>query len=228
MPFWELAPRLQAFSFTVGDGFGGSGEGSQECFEAALTADEQQLPVWRDEHFRIDKQDCERYHIAAGYRTLFAAARGGQLRRLHLPYALHDSFAVRALLLYWVHIEDWDHRWSTPWMSAAMALRPLLAHASLWLGTATASGPRSDRHLTMQEVRSLHSYFKDQRIPDFTNAPKNAIAPTETIDRYLPWLAEDGPLAQEVAQAWSDVVEKGEAGKVKCLCGMCATLAPAL
>lgn len=42
----------------------------------------------------------------------------------------------------------------------------------------------------------------------------------QPIELYLPWL-EEAELAQQVADAWNAVVDRGEADVVKCWCDLC-------
>lgn len=47
-------------------------------------------------------------------------------------------------------------------------------------------------------------------------------AEDQPVKRYFPWL-EDAELAGQVADAWNEVVKRGEADKIKCPCKKCKT-----
>lgn len=154
-------------------------------------------------------------------RIIIAAAKGGQLRRLEAGSAVQYPFAIRALLPRWVGIEGWGGSSSSleAWRAAAISLRMLLAHCSLWLGTTSNSDePRSDRLLNQQDVHALQRHLEHQGTPNFVVAYREQRQP---IERYLPWLTEDEKLAQQVADAWNEVVRRGEASKVQCPCVSC-------
>lgn len=105
-----------------------------------------------------------------------------------------------ALWPYWVNL-DYAYGCNT-----LASLRPLLAHASLWLGSTSDSGRRETRKLTGQDVQSLPSYFKKEGMPasrdDLYYHGHQPLAP------YLPWL-EDTDLAQRIADAWNAVIHRG-------------------
>lgn len=46
----------------------------------------------------------------------------------------------------------------------------------------------------------------------------------DPIELYLSWLHKDAELAQQVAEAWNEVVKRGEADVVKCTCEQCKAL----
>lgn len=181
------------------------------------------------------------------FRTIIAAARGGRLRQLFLSpevAMMHELFAVRSLLPLWIAIEDWGpwsehmHKLSRPPMPAVQAkqyyqaartLRVVLAHASLWLPSAS-TGARYSRRLTRDEVQSLRGYFvklASGSLPlAFTLVTVDELkgevrSPLAVFDLYLPWLQRDAQLAQKVADAWTAVVDRKEADVVKCECEQC-------
>lgn len=90
---------------------------------------------------------------------------------------------------------------------AALALRPLLAHASLW------HTPRKDRMLTRQDVQDLQSRFEAAGVPKVARVSPEGL---QTLGRYLTWLQEDGELAEQVADAWNAVVKRGGGNVVSC------------
>lgn len=164
-------------------------------------------------------EDRNIFHDRLILRTIVAAARGGKLRRLSVN--VHEAFAIRSLLPAWVSIEDWSelHGFShrNIWLLAAGSLRPLLAHASLWLPALTP-GARSDRRLTGNDVQGLQAHFKKVGMP---RAVKVFQKQSLELIPYLSWLEEDATLSQQVADAWNAVVARREADLVKCLCQEC-------
>lgn len=85
------------------------------------------------DQFGLQRLAQDRYHNSIACHAVVAAVRGGRLKRLCPGFSVDLPFAVRALLPYWLQIEDWglatyagDRRWS----AAASSLRPCLAHAS--------------------------------------------------------------------------------------------------
>lgn len=167
-------------------------------------------------------------HLSIAARTVTVAARGGQLTTLDFETSpLHTPYAVRTLLPFWIDIESWtfdmheyeirEDDWSgilfVYWAHAAATLRHVLAYASRHLIT------REDRLLTCEDVRALlrHSddaTFKQQAYHSIWYHSYNPDARDTQeayIKIYLRWLAEDAELAQQVANAWNAVVERGEA-----------------
>lgn len=136
-------------------------------------------------------------HRSIASRTILAAARGGRLRRLNCSSDIWQPFAIRTLLPCWVHVDYWgyeEHRWGNGFLGAAATLRPLLAHASLWLGRPPHSAPRSEAELTPQDVQSLQEHFEGDGLPikHWRHGP-----PGHPVNLYLPWLT-DPVLANEV------------------------------
>lgn len=252
---WELIPQVQSLSLET-RGFICNQLGicdrrlklaeTGEVAEADLASEDSS---W-DSHF-FDDRIALYYSVL--YCTIVAAARARSLKRLFIPeVAIQKPFAVRALLPSWIDIEQWyimDVRARTYpvsskfWSDAAAALRPALAHASVWLSE-SALGIRESRTLSREEVQSLYAHFLIvESTPDFTgeeqifhdhfehnkifHVPPPKEAPSiacSLVDLYLPWLAEDAGLAQQVADAWNAIAERNQADKVKCRCKRCNVL----
>lgn len=69
----------------------------------------------------------------------------------------------------------------------------------------------------------VHTLRHDQ--PPGSDNSSYAPTPEGTeVERYLPWLARDGQLAREVAEAWNLVVDREEADVVKCPCERCSSV----
>lgn len=170
-------------------------------------------------------------HASIASRTVITAARGGKLRHLQTAwYRCLDfelPFAVRSLLPYWVPIEEWHGLVGVTgrpagWLRAASTLRHLLSHASLWLGISEDSPfKRPDRELTRAEVQSFATHYSGSKMPDI--APLDKWRKRHPVARYLPWLREPH-LAQRVADAWNEVVRKGDVEEVWCACIKCTFL----
>lgn len=226
VPYWRLVSNLEDLCLSRSHYTYDSGtyrdEVTGEMDESLITSFElpTQLPTGleRNEWNARDLINC-----SALKRTIVAAARTGRLRHLHVQ-DLQAPFAVRALLPCWVHIETGSSSEYRSWLGAARSLRPILSHASLWLGATPTSSARPSRRLTGQEVQTLRVQFTQQGVPFHTPATF-AIGRKEPydspIDLYLPWLQEDADLAQQVADAWNAVVDRGDANVVKCNCHKC-------
>lgn len=173
--------------------------------EAALASFE--LPI----ELPVDEDARRALAISVASRTSIAAARGGQLRYLRSHNGFQPPFAVRALLPYWVNLEDQrtlkghgiEMQAIEDWERAAMSLRPLLSHVSRWLGFPI---PRHSRLLTGKEVQSMHAYFQGSNWPNLTaplwkNNPQNRAEEHRLRNDYLRWLSRDSQLAQQVADA---------------------------
>lgn len=132
----------------------------------------------------------------------------------------------------------WTHAPASIFEQAALSLRALLAHASLWIGTTSVSDPRVDRRLSCQEIQSLRSHFELNPTPEYRPDCELSLPPlppgmrypdrykkdsSPPVEHYLPWLAEDAALAQQVADTWNEVVGRGEAALVSCRCEKCRT-----
>lgn len=181
-------------------------------------------------------------HHSMACRTIIAVARNGRLREVILGGHLEKPFAIRALLPYLIGVDKWD-LWDLTfpgWLDAASLLRRLLFHASLWLSASILVVPRYDRRLTRQDIQSLAAHFKKEGLPDLLSdeVAKQQKDPTaegsaivgeyrkkaqviKSVIRYLPWLTEDGELAQRVADAWNAVLKRGMVDKLRCCCDRC-------
>lgn len=174
-------------------------------------------------------------------RTLLAAARAGRLRRLHFErHPLPDVFAIRSLVPLWIAIEEWGlySNYRCPedlWQEAASALRPLLAHVSLWLAAPDTSASAASRLLTCADMQSLSAHFSDAQC-SYTGVPaglkellldcngrSSYWGDENAVRRYLHWFKDDAKLAEQVADAWNAVVKRGEADRVRCYCEKCNT-----
>lgn len=174
------------------------------------------------DEFVLEDEVIDAVNLAIATRTIIAAARGNRLTSLQCEKtSIQHPFAIRSLLPYWIKISDWSESdiGAEGWMEAACTLRPLLSHASFWLGTTSDSGARDALQLTREEVQSLRSYFDIFEIPkpDW----QGSHCPLQ-VKRYLPWLSEDADLAQQVADSWNSVVESREATDIPlCKCLKC-------
>lgn len=171
------------------------------------------------------QQQREQFHFAIAYRVLVAAARGGQLRRLAgYQYGEHP-FAVPTLLPFWLQVEDWGNSeftyWTGEWgwREAASYLRTLLAHMTLCQHT---NSSHYHRRITSRDLQTYHVAFPTDRLPTVKSRGMTYSPEDHRIKRYLLWFREDTQLARRVADAWNAIVERGEAGKVKCFCLRCS------
>lgn len=217
MPLWDIADGLTSLCLIV-DQIGGGFEiyhGVPEQSEAEVNAVEAPLfsPI-------VDKKAREKYHVALVSRTIVAAARGGNLKDVCSDDEVEKPFAVRALLPYWVQLESMNRN-ELEWLAATKALRLLLAHTSYLLERREI---RDDRLLTLQDVQSLFSSFRDNKgLLKVTRARREDF---RYVKRYLTWLNQDAELAQQVADAWNAVVQRGEASVIECCCDECPIEVP--
>lgn len=224
MPLWELSRNLVRLSFD----FGWAPE-LREDVEVEEQTEESVNSVEAPPTAELEtKEERDAYNLTIACRTVVAAAKGGHLRVLTASRFVQSPFAVRALLPLWVQLEPTeDQKYAFAWQGAALSLRALLWHVSRKLDTADkeAQEQRStvdvDRHLTAQQLQSLQWRFVPEELPRIQVTPWPNDFPPQPVQRYLPWLAEDAELAQQVADAWNAVVERGEADKVKCPCEKC-------
>lgn len=83
-----------------------------------------------------ERRATEAVHFRIAERTVIAAAQGGNLRSLDPSTAYcqdHQYWAkIKALMPYWLDIEDWGAADSTEgyWEGAAVDLRRFFAHAA--------------------------------------------------------------------------------------------------
>lgn len=233
VPFWELAGKLKALSSqheaTWDDGINESGLFQVTSWDDEGTLAIIEAPIEYMKFFRgtrdEDRMARDAVHIAMGCRTIVASARSGHLKRLS-PGCCDYQFRIRALLPYWVSIEDWgtSHDVNWAWTGAAVLLRQFLAHASLrrdWLDNTASAGSGINRSLAQEDFQALSSYFMDvERCKEwyegewyegkwYEGGPYKPV-----VTHYLPWLAEDAELAQRVADVWNAIAERGEADRV--------------
>lgn len=214
VPLWKLTSKLKNLSFDRhGPEYQDRDEAIAEQLEGSYTSFE--LPAERP----VAAKDRHALHENIATRMVIDAAKGGRLRCIEGGLEIQPPFAMRSLLPYWVGIEEWRVS-SESWAGAALSLRPILGHASLWLETTSSSGAREDRTLTRQEVQGLSQYFKTQPVPKLIMVSREDEA--QPIERYLPWL-EDEKLARQVADAWNAVVREGKADMIRCRCKKCRT-----
>lgn len=227
VPYWELCRSLEALSLSV----------DSRHYRDRVHPGLEELALMKFE-LPSELPDCTAWQAraelnrAVAHRVLVTAVRGGRLRFLDIDYdvanhrledeAVHEKniltpFAIPTLLPFWAQIEEWGIEPTPGWPGAAESLRPLLAHASLWLHS--PSGPRIERCLTRQDVQLLSTQYQDEHVPvrDTSKLYKRDERP---IALYLTWL-HDAQLAEEVADAWNGVVRSGGADLVKCLCAKC-------
>lgn len=218
MPYWKLVNSVEdLFLAESGEGFS-QVEVKSEQSEALRASYE--LPTALPAGPELDSEAQCRFHDSVTTRTVISAARTGHLRQLKVDH-IESPFAVRALLPCWVQIEL-NHQGGLRhcWSGAACSLRPILAHASLWLTPASASDARQSRQLTGADVQSLRSHF-DQHDAPFLRPMPWEDKDNNPIGQYLSWLKEDADLAQQVADAWNAVLERGDADVIRCNCQRC-------
>lgn len=215
VPLWTLVTQLSRLSFDFEwiwrpeDARGEESETTMGAFE---------IPA----EIRSDSWAISSLRFSVVYRTIIAAARGGRLRWLHTGRDVQRVFAIRSLLPFWVGLEHGPNFMcgsSPKWRAAADAMRYMLAHASLRHESHRPASEDSDRLLTRQDIQALQSQFENGDIPHFVGS-RFSQDPQE-FDYYLSWLKNDGPLAQQVADAWNELVRGGMADKVKCRCQKC-------
>lgn len=215
VPLWELAGNLQDLELSIFL--------SEAHVDLVGEHDEAELASFElPESLPTDGEEMEVLHAHVASRTIIAAARGGQLRRLSAgsEHDLEPPFTNRALLPYWIDIEEWDVQGGAyGWMIAASTLRRLLAHASLWINTEPHAAARQDRHLACQDIQLLDWLYSDDNMPSI--APLRDDMESQPVEFYLPWLERDAALAQQVADAWNVVLERGGADDQPCRCSRC-------
>lgn len=105
---------------------------------------------------------------------------------------------------------------------AAACLHPLLSHASFWLLlNLDVEEVRKQRYLTTPDIQAFQAHFKSRGLPKLLSRTEYSPHP---IHLYLRWLSEDSKLAEQVADAWNKVVERGDADDPECLCKKCARI----
>lgn len=155
-------------------------------------------------------------------------------------HAFWKPFAVPTLLSAWVDIDDWgisedgmEEEWghadyprktvSDNWV-LAVTLRSALFHVHHRLEKRLRSSSATVPRLASSDVQTMHyeltkhppflwppdtpnhrGWFGEERVPDEEATCFRAWR------RYLVWLRDDEKLAQQVADAWNAVVERGGA-----------------
>lgn len=168
MPLWELSPQLKRLSI-----------GKVEKYDSESEWETEEVPLARLAYYKPPESSfattrAELIHCSIAFRAIIAAVKGVRLRSLVLSRHItlqHKVFAVRALLPFWIAVEDWgnweEHRHARfsysfsakrDWYHAARTLRQALAHASLWQGTSSSSA-RTNRALSRDDVQGLLAYF---------------------------------------------------------------------
>lgn len=218
VPFWNLTRKLQ--ELRVSDLTGPFPRPTPTAAENAMGEQHGEGFTSFEIPAVLPAAEAERraLHQSVACRMFIEAAKGGNLRCIGSNMRVDAIFAMRAMLPYWAVIDEWGLFTDATWVKAALSLRALLAHASLWLGTTLESVARYDRRLTRQEVQQLQSYFETTGTPVLVEVEEGESQP---VERYLPWLAEDAELAQKVADAWNGVLERGGADLIKCRCDKC-------
>lgn len=220
MPLWNLTSNLEKLSLR----FQPQGSVVHETLEEQ--SEEMLMGFELPDEVPTTAEARHALHVAISNRTVVAAAKAGHLRSLNTNINLDAPFAIRTLLPHWVAVQQWQdsltYTFGT-WQSAAWTLRIVLTHASLWYGTDSASGPRDDRLLTGQEIRGLQSHFDTVQALEY-NYSGTFKGEVHLLDHYLPWLAEDEELSQQVADAWRAVVQHGEVDDFECDCDRCNAL----
>lgn len=103
MPLWNIAPKLTNLSLLTLESFLGDRpyRDTQEQVETDVIAVKATLPS----PFAAQSAKDE-YHVSIIARTIVAAARGGKLRRMYYDPNLQRVCAIRALLPFWVQMEQ--------------------------------------------------------------------------------------------------------------------------
>lgn len=221
-PLWKLAhnlvhlrldlPRLR---YDLGHYSDPAGAIIEEQDEAELAFLQSLQPA----QLQADERDALLASLAAFVTVV--AAKSGRLRHFQPGYtSVEAAFAIRSLLPYWVSVQTWEYDEEDTWLVAAVSLRRLLAHVSLWINKPPlVAGQYSE--LSGQDVQLLHTYFTLNALPQVLRFRYYHGANGQPVRRYLPWLQEDAALAQQVADAWNAVLERGEAEEQECDCRKC-------
>lgn len=236
MPFWKLAHNVKDLSLLFDPmGFAEVPE-HMHCEEQseAISGAFELLPSMPP----TSKSDINSLHYAIASRVVITAARGGRLRRTRFSNGYtQPPFAIRALLPFWLGLEYWEleNAFTTgnafmvdindddddaledlsidteAWIHAS-GFRSFVGHAALWLGQAGSTQPREVHSLTRQDVQGLQAFYAFSNTPDFQ---------PYTVGRYLPWLSQDADLAQQVADAWNEIVNAQRTYRMWCDCPRC-------
>lgn len=241
MPLWELTSKLTSLSIAYGyssdlDSYMPrsipEGEEVVEVSEEAFLSFELPPP---SAPLPSTHAEINALHKSVIARTVATAARNGHLKHLAFEKVgdgfpiVQVPFAVPSLLPRWVGIESWGGRtgrWTSfilpeeKWHATAASLRPLLAHASIWLPTSSGE-ERANRLLAGLDVQGLAEHF-DAGLPKVIAFRSSSTrTPGRLEPSYLRWLAEDAELAQQIADAWNAVVTSRAVDIVKCACREC-------
>lgn len=208
MPLWELAKNAKDLSISIT----ANHAVTEEQDEAQVAAFE--LPI----ALPTNGGAVEAMHAAIVSRAVLAAVRGGHLT--HLCARVEAPFAIRALLPHWISNRDWGSvNQAGPWLTAAMTLRRLLAHVSLWKRGIPREDVGKDRTLSLADIQSLNARYSGDNMPVLAAPSEDSEG--QPVERYLPWLEQDVVLAHQVSEAWNAVVQRGEAAAQDCNCLMC-------
>lgn len=217
VPYWHLARSVEKLSFdfidgSIFEGWPDVAEQDETMFSAFELPDE--LPS--------TKEAIGALNLAVVSRTIIAAAQSGRLKQLRFRRGeIQIPFAIRSLLPFWETVEFFNERAAgrgDSWILAAAKLRTPLSHASRWLGAGTE--PRKDRRLTGQDVQVLQKSFEVTDMPMWV-LRWGVCVDLYPVKRYLPWLAADQQLSQQVADAWNAIVARGETKVNRCYCDQC-------
>lgn len=204
MPFWNISQRLTSLEILCDDILveGGVYDRVSEQIEETFAAVETPAP----KPF-INSAAYASYHVAVICRTIIAAARGGRLRHLSCDDNAQYAFAIRALVPFWVHIQDWDgsEYLARGWLRAAASLRPLLAHVSLWGTSPSLDAAREDRSLTGEELQSLDSHFEQEELPrlyDYEKIKASGVRRVYDSERVVDFYLPGWPRTQSWRSKW--------------------------
>lgn len=217
VPLWEISHKLETLWLITTDGhaLNSPGVGIESLEESTITAFNIPAEVPTDP-FAIKVM-----HEAIASRMIVAAVRGGQLRMLEVGnLAVEAPFAVPALLPYWMSINTPLENKSY-WSLAVERFPRILAHVSLWHGAAHGAARRKDRTLTRGDIQSLHSVYISEGVPEVEGIGVEDTT-NERTSSHLLWLRDDAELAQQVADAWNAVVERGKLKDIKRYCERCS------
>lgn len=229
VPLWEMTGHLKYLHLDLPSLFESHTVGEIEE-EADVDPVPEDLPaaIAEVKEDVDEREQADHVHLFLAEHAVVTAVKGGKLKHINVNMELYQPFAIRSLVPYWVHMESWgewkdswaEGKWK--WVRAAVGLRHTLYHASLWLGTTPTSGRRFNRNLTTQDILPLQAHFKSKGSPEMNDQTTEYFdSLTFTIEQYLPWLAEDIFLANQVAEAWNRVVDSGDQDRIQCLCKMC-------
>lgn len=223
VPFWDLTANLERLSVGVSD-IDDNGTDEQENYWASF-----ELPA----ELPASGNGRRALHWRIAGRTVVAAARNGKLKGLKVGMDHHPVFALRSLVPCWVGLERPDYSTSS-WQAAAMTLRPLLAHCSLWMDVPVGWPARQNRRLTRADVQQLWIYSTTGAMPEYIRGLSALTLGRrkdyQPVKYYLSWLTQDAQLAQQVTDAWNSVVSSGRgrrADVVVCPCDRCRQYAAA-